>query len=140
MYAPRYAPYYSYSPYYFRYGYGGFGLGYLGYYDPYGWDYPAYGYGGSGSYYGGPGYYGRSAYYDYGGLRLKVKPRDGEVYADGYYVGCVDDFDGILQRLPLEWGPHKIEIRAEGFEPIAFDVRIEPGRTITYQGVLRPIR
>jgi len=28
-------------------------------------------------------------------LRLKVKPVDATVYVDGYYVGVVDDFDGI---------------------------------------------
>ena len=39
--------------------------------------------------------------------------------------------------LDLEPGPHRIEIRADGFEPVAFDVNVEPGRTITYRTELR---
>ena len=49
-----------------------------------------------------------------GALRLKVKPVEASVYVDGYYVGVVDDFDGVFQRLRLEPGPHHLEIRAAG--------------------------
>jgi len=59
---------------------------------------------------------------------------------DGYYAGQVDDFDGVIQRLELESGPHRIEIRAVGFEPLVVEVRVQPGRTITYHGDLRPTR
>src|SRR5206468_2503108 len=69
----------------------------------------------------------------YGGVRIVDAPRDAEVFADGYYVGIVDDFDGVFQHLNLEAGPHRIEIRAPGLAPIAFDVLVEPGRTITYR-------
>jgi hypothetical protein len=97
--------------------------GYYGAYDPwYGW-FPAYGY--------------SSAYdADRGSLRLKVKPVDASVYADGYYVGVVDDFDGIFQRLHLEAGPHRIEIRAPQYETLTFDVQITPDKTTTYRGEL----
>jgi hypothetical protein len=57
---------------------------------------------------------------------------------DGYYAGVVDDFDGVFQALRLEEGPYRIEIVAPGYEPIDFDVRIQPGRKITYRGDLRP--
>ena len=59
------------------------------------------GYGGYPGYYGGSysGY--TSSYRDTGGLRLKVKPRDAQVLVDGYFVGTVDDFDGVFQRLDL---------------------------------------
>ena len=127
---------------------GGYYGGY-GYYDPW-----LYGYGGG---YGGgySGYYG--GYYDpwYGGyptspqstytssdegsLKLKIKPRDAEVYVDGYFVGVVDDFDGIFQRLHIESGAHRIEVRATGYEPLAFDVRITPEHTTTYTGELKRI-
>ena len=62
-------------------------------------------------------------------------PRDAQVFADGYYVGIVNDFDGIFQHLNLEAGPHHIEIQfAGGYEaPLAFDLYIEPGRTTTYR-------
>jgi hypothetical protein len=112
---------------YYPWGYGSFGLGgyYGGYYDPW--------------YYGSSPYY--SGYdYDYDGrLRLKVKPRSAEVFVDGYYSGLVDEFDGVFQRLRLEPGPHRIEIRANGYETLAFDVRITPDHTVTYSGELQRI-
>jgi hypothetical protein len=116
---------------FYPWGYGGFGLGgYYGYYDP--WFVPWYG--------GYSGYYGYGAappYYGFGGkLRLKVKPTHAVVYVDGYFVGEVDEFDGIFQRLDLEPGPHRIEIRADGYETLSFDVRILPDRSTTYEGTL----
>jgi hypothetical protein len=135
--------YYSYYPY-FPYGFGAFGLGYL-YYDPFwygygsygGYGYGDYGYGGYGGYgYGGSGYYGDDRE-GRGGLKLKVEPKDAEVYVDGYYMGTVDDFNGTFQRMELEAGPHRVEIRAAGFQTITFDVRIEPNDTVTYRGQLQ---
>jgi hypothetical protein len=123
--------YYGYPWYVSPYSYGyGFGYGY-GY--PYG--YPGYGYPGYG-YYGYPGYAVRA----YGGVRIDVPQRDAEVYVDGYYAGVVDDFDGTFQQVNLEPGPHRIELRAEGFEPVSFDVDVQPGRTITYRAALRAAR
>jgi len=125
----------------YGYGYGSFGLGYFYYdpywYDPYYWGYPygSYGYGSYGSY--SQGSYGSSL--DTGALKLKVKPREAQVFVDGYYVGVVDDFDGIFQKLQLDSGAHRIEIRAEGYEPLAFDVRIEFDETITYRGELQKL-
>jgi hypothetical protein len=141
---------YRYSPYdpYYLYGYGAFGLGAF-YYDPFWWGYPygygGYGYGGYG--YGGYGYpysYGDSGYYARqdegvkGGLKLKVEPKNAEVYVDGYYLGLVDDYNGAFQRLNLVAGTHHIEIRAKGYETLAFDVKIEPRETISYHGDLQP--
>jgi hypothetical protein len=74
---------------------------------------------------------------DQGALHLKVKPTEASVYVDGYYVGIVDDFDGVFQRLRLDAGPHHIEIQAPDYEPVAFDVNIQPGQTTTYRGELR---
>ena len=74
--------------------------------------------------------------YPQASIRTEVTPKDAEVYVDGYYAGIVDDFDGTKQ-LELEPGPHRIEIRAGGFEPVAFDVNVEAGRTITYRTELR---
>lgn len=134
----------AYSQYYFP-GYG-FGLGYF--YDPFWYDPYYYGYGaGYGHPYGGyaggyGGGYGGSygggsvSGLDLGGLRLKIKPRDAKVYVDGYYVGTVDEFDGIFQKLKIEAGGHRIEVRAEGYEVASFDVLITPGETVTYEGDL----
>jgi hypothetical protein len=72
-------------------------------------------------------------------LRLKIKPREAEVYVDGYSVGIVDDFDGVFQRLHVESGPHRVEVRAAGYEALAFDVRITPNHSTVYQGDLKKI-
>ena len=69
-----------------------------------------------------------------------MRPRHAEVYVDGYYAGRVDDFDGFLQGLRIEEGPHTIEIVAPGYETLTFNVRIIPGRKIDYRGDLRPYR
>jgi hypothetical protein len=141
-----------YRPYYYR-SYGpslglGFYSGFPGYYGPYahgyrgyGYGYPAYGIGAFGyPAYGYPAYgyrtYGR--HLPYGGVRIDLPQRDAEVYVDGYFTGRVDDFDGVFQQLNLEPGPHRIEIRAPGFETIAVDVNVEPGRTITYKAAMQP--
>ena len=92
---------------------------------------------GSGGYY--PYGYTPRGYYDpipgrpYGGLRITDAPRYARVFADGYYVGLVNDFDGIFQHLNLEAGPHRIEIQDDGYGAIAFDVYIRPGETLTYR-------
>lgn len=96
-----------------------------------------------GVYYGYDGYYPYGytprAYFEpipgryYGGVRIVGAPRDAQVFADGYYVGIVDDFDGIFQHINLEAGPHHIEIEWGGYEPIAFDVNVRPGETITFR-------
>jgi hypothetical protein len=54
-------------------------------------------------------------------------------------VGRVDDFDGIFQRLALDPGPHRIEIKAEGHQTLGFDVKIPIDGTITYRGELERI-
>jgi PEGA domain len=130
IYNPGYYGGYGYDPW--GYGYGGtYGGGYTGYYGGY-YD----------PWYGGYPTYPQSTYTssDEGSLKLKIKPRDAEVYVDGYFVGVVDDFDGIFQRLHIESGAHRIEVRANGFAPLEFEVRITPEHTTTYTGELRKIQ
>jgi hypothetical protein len=123
-----YNNYYYYPRRYYPYGYGAFGLGYF-YYDPYAWG-PSYDY----AY---PPFRGYGYGYPTGELRLDVTPRDAEVYIDGYYAGRVDDFDGFLQGLRIEEGPHTIEIVAPGYETLEVDIRVSPGRKITYRAEMR---
>ena len=98
---------------------------------------PAYGYGHP-YYYGHGGHYASAPGYDYGGVRLRIRPRDAQVFVDGHYAGLVDDFDGTFQQLRLEQGGHKIEIRMPGFEDLDMDIHVQPGRTITLHEDLRP--
>jgi hypothetical protein len=133
-----YRPYYH-RPYYYRprlrIGLGfGYPYDYYGY--PYTYGYPAYGYGYPYGY-GVPSSGYIVAGRPYGSVRIMDAPKDAEVYADGYYVGIVDDFDGVFQHLDLEPGPHRIEIRAQGHEPITFEVRVEPGQTVKIRVPMR---
>lgn len=147
-----YDPYYRFGSHYSRYPYGyyaagyGFGMGYFydpgmfGYYSPYGYGgYDPY-YGGGGGGGGSYGGYSRDRYRDVGSLRLKVKPENGQVYVDGYYVGEVDSFDGVFQKLPIEAGAHRIEIRAPGYETVQFEVMVIAGETVTYKGELKRVQ
>ena len=126
-----YRPSYGYRPYYGYYGYRPYVYGPavgLGFY--FGRPYASYGY---------PGYaYGPSAYgyysvvpgRTYGAVRIADAPQDAEVYVDGYYAGLVGDYNGTVN---LEAGPHHVEVALPGNTPVAFDVRVDPGRTITYR-------
>ena len=62
------------------------------------------------------------------------------MYVDGYFVGVVDEFDGMFQRLRIDSGAHRIEVRAPGYEPLIFDVRIVTDRKTTYQGEMHRIQ
>ena len=100
-------------------GFGGYVSGYYSYYAP-----------------GSDGGSSKASGYEEGRLRLNVKPKKAEVYVDGGYAGLVDDFDSSWQALHLDAGPHHIEMRLDGYEPLAIDVQIEPGKKITYKGTL----
>jgi len=139
-----YNNYYYYPRDHYPYGYGSYGLGYF-YYDPYSWydpyvysnySYPSYSY----PAYAPGGVYQYRYGYPTGQIRLQVRPRDAEVYVDGYYAGRVDDFDGYIQSLQIEEGPHTIEIVAPGYEDLVFNVRITAGRKIDYRGDMIPYR
>lgn len=130
-----YPDYWSYGRYYDPYYDSGLHLGYLAY-SPWGWTPSFYGYPYG---YGGGGYAYRTTGFDLGSVKIKVTPRDAEVYVDGYYAGQVDDFDGFLQSLKVDRGGHRIELRKDGFETLQFDVHVQPDRTITYRGEMKPM-
>ena len=122
----------GYSPYYYgNYG-GAFGLG-LGYYDPLWSDWYDPGWADPG--YASPDAYPASAP-ETGRLRLEVEPPSAEVYVDGYYAGIVDDYNGHFQHLDLPSGPHHIEVRAPGYQPLTVGVNIQPHQTLDYRGRL----
>jgi hypothetical protein len=125
-----------YPPYW---AYGGLGLGYF-YYDPFWGDPYGGGYygGGGGGYYGGSGGYSSSQPAGNGELRLKVKPKDAQVYVDGALAGTVDNFDGTFERLTLPEGPHRVELRLDAHQPVSFEVNIVPNELVTYRGKLDP--
>jgi hypothetical protein len=144
-----YHPYYGYPYYgYPYYGYPGFSIGIgfgFGYGYGYGYyGYPYYGYAYPGYTYAAPVYVNSGSGYvaagneqqqqpAYGAVRIQGASSDAQVYADGYFVGAVSDFNGSQQQLSLTAGVHKIEVRTPGQPPVEFDVNIQAGQTVTYR-------
>ena len=60
----------------------------------------------------------------------------GEVYIDGYLAGTTMDVRGSI---PLDAGRHRIEVLAEGYEPVTVDVRLEAGGVVTLRRALKPV-
>jgi hypothetical protein len=73
----------------------------------------------------------------YGGISLEMTPDDAAVYVDGGYAGIVSDFDGTRQPLTLAAGTHRIEVQEAGYQPLQFDVTVQAGQVIPYQGDLQ---
>lgn len=98
--------YYGYG--YWGYPYWGIGWGYPYWYGP--WGYPYWGY----------------PYYDdpTPEIRLEVKPKQAQVYVDGYYAGIVDDFDGTFQRLRLRPGNHELVLYLEGYRTVKQNIHV----------------
>jgi hypothetical protein len=117
-------------PYAYGYPYGYYGYPYGGY--PYGGDPYAYGYPPV-----PPGYVSAQPGVAYGGVRIEGAPKDAQVFADGNYVGVAEDFDGPVQHLNLPAGAHRIEIRANGTQPVAFDVNVQGGETVSVHAEVR---
>lgn len=71
-----------------------------------------------------------------GYLQLDVRPATAQVYVDGMFMGSVDDFRRLIPGRSLEPGAHRVELRAPGYDSLAFDVRIFPNETTTYRNDL----
>jgi hypothetical protein len=140
-YRPYYGGYYRpyYSPYYGGFGYGfGFGIGYglySGFYAPY-YGYAGYGWGPYSGQYPYP-YYGYRG--NWASARLEVKPREAQVYVDGFLVGSVDQFDGVFQRLDLPTGEHEIVAYAKGYRSYRQRTLFRPGESYHFKGILEPL-
>lgn len=130
-------PYYAFRPW-FGIGFGiyagypvgfpaGFSIGVGGIFG-----YPAYGYGGSVAVVPGPT--------QYGGLSFEIDPPNTNIVVDGTYVGDAGSFSATAQPLTVVPGRHRVELRAPGFQPVAFDVDVLPGQVIPYQGALVPLQ
>ena len=86
---------------------------------------------------------GRIAGYAYRGnwasARIEVKPRDAQVFVDGYMVGIVDQFDGIFQRLDLPAGEHEVVIYMKGYRPYVERALFRPGQSYHFKAILEPL-
>ncbi len=118
--APFYrAPYFGYwSPWYggWPYWYGSY------WYDPFG--YP---------------YWNRRYLPATGSLRLQVEPRNTQVYLDGYFVGIVDDFDGVFQRLRVAPGGHEVVLHLPGHRNATQKLYLPVGSTYNLKHRMEPL-
>jgi len=73
-----------------------------------------------------------------GDVKFDVTPKDAEIYADGFYAGLVDDFDGS-QHLQLAPGRHHVVLKMQGYETIEVDLTIDSAGDITYRATLRKL-
>src|SRR4030095_14336198 len=98
--------------------------------------YPWFGF----SYPFGPYPYAYYPYYSYeSSIRLEVKPKEAEVYVDGYYAGIIDDFDGTFQRLHVPRGQHELTLYREGFKSIHQTLSWAAGSTFKLKTNLEPL-
>jgi hypothetical protein len=106
---------------------------YPGFYDPFylGW-YPFY------AQYPRP-YYGYGYAGNWSSARLDVKPREAQVYLDGYFVGVVDQFDGVFQRLDLPAGEHELTVYLKGYRPFRQKTLFRPGESYHIKAGLEPL-
>ena len=72
-------------------------------------------------------------------LILDVYPPTAQVFAGGYYIGIPEDFRFEDGGAVLEPGPHRIDIVADGYEPVTFDVNLTRGQSATFRHSLTPI-
>lgn len=71
---------------------------------------------------------------DAGTLRLELQPAtSAQLFVDDLFIGTTDETG---PELALAAGTHSVEVRADGYEPLRVNVRIEAKRTITYRGAL----
>jgi hypothetical protein len=75
-----------------------------------------------------------------GRVTLEITPGTAEVYADGDFVGVVDDFSPSTPGLTLPPGRHHIEVRAPGYATMIMDTDVVAGQVVPYRGSLRSLR
>lgn len=75
-----------------------------------------------------------------GSVRVDVSPKNADVYVDGFYAGIVSDFNGIFHHLTMTAGPHVIEMRKTGLEPLAVEIYVQPNHTITYRAAMQSVQ
>jgi len=71
------------------------------------------------------------------GVSFEISPSAAAVFVDGTYAGTVDQFGPQSEPLRLTPGRHRIELRASGMQPMAFDATVTPGQVIPYRGALQ---
>lgn len=74
----------------------------------------------------------------YGAVSFEISPAHADLYVDGTLIGQVGDFDPNNPPLTLTPGVHRIDVVADGYEPLTFDADVMPGQVIPYRGEMQP--
>jgi len=77
---------------------------------------------------------------DAGGVSFEITPSTARVIVDGIEVGSVAEFSATSAPLTLTLGRHHIELRAAGYQTMAFEAEIVAGQVIPYRGEMQPQR
>ena len=68
-----------------------------------------------------------------------MRPRDSQVFIDGNFVGVVDSFDGVFQRLDVPAGEHEISIYMPGYHTYTERTLFRPGESYHFKTDLQPL-
>ena len=74
-----------------------------------------------------------------GSIRIETIPGSAQVFVDGFYMGLAEEFGLLGHPMTLSAGSHRIELRAPGYETLAFNVMIEPQEILRYRGDLQSL-
>jgi hypothetical protein len=72
-------------------------------------------------------------------IRFEVAPKEAEVFADGYFAGIVDEFDGVFQRLYLSPGRHELTIYRDGLRTVHQTVYLTPNQSFKLRYTMQPL-
>ena len=81
----------------------------------------------------------RQSFAALGGLVLETVPDRAQVFVDGYYMGLAEDFGSRGGPMEVAAGAHRVELRAPGYETLAFSVMIAPNDLVRYRGDMEPL-
>jgi hypothetical protein len=79
-------------------------------------------------------------YDDRAEVRVLVTPNAAAVYADGFYAGIVDDFNGFFERLPLPPGEHEVVLFLDGYRTARQMIYLQPASTFKLRLTMERLR
>ena len=81
----------------------------------------------------------RAEVIDRGRFVLQTVPDAAQVFVDGYYVGVAEEFGLHGRPMDIGAGSHRVELRAPGYETLAFSIMVGPNDTVRYRGDMQPL-
>ena len=83
--------------------------------------------------------YGQPIFDGGASVRMQVTPKQTEVFIDNTFVGTVDDFDGIFQRLHIPPGPHDVTLYLDGYRTVHQRIYTQPTGTFRVRYNMVPL-